>query len=251
MVISKESNNEYNDLDKLKEKNKKLKEKLKIQEEKNRKYKKALANKSLIERWKIGTYLHDDLAQQLASAKISVCILRDELSKENLSEICNEIINIIDESLREVRDLSHDIIPLDVEKEGVEKALNHLKRQVENQHNIKCRLQTDEILHKINSRKVATNLYHITQEAIKNAINHGKANNIKIVLIEHEQQLYLHVKDDGSGLDSKNGSGGMGITIMKHRAEVIGGSLRIKDAKEDGYSTCVTCTLPLESLEDQ
>lgn len=250
-MYQKKKSTEDNELEKLKERNKQLKEKLNKQREKNRKYKKALADKSLIERWKIGTYLHDDLAQQLASAKISVCILRDKISKENLLETCDEIIYIIDESLREVRDLSHDIIPLDIEKEGVEKALNHLKRQVENKHNIKCRLQTDEILHKINSRKVATNLYHITQEAIKNAVNHGEADNIKIVLIEHEQQLYLHIKDDGSGLDPKNDSGGMGITIMKHRAEVIGGSVRIKEAKENDYTTCVTCTLPLESLENE
>ncbi len=245
MVVPKESSTEYKEIEKLKQK-------LKKQEEQNRRYKKALANKSVIERWKIGKYLHDDLAQKLASAKISVLILKDKLSKENLLDTCEEILYIIDESLQEVRDLSHDIIPLDVEKEGVEKALIHLKKQTENQYNINCGLETtDEILQKINSRIVATNLYHITQEAIKNAVIHGEANNIKIVLIEHEQQLYLHIKDDGKGFDPGNDSGGMGMTIMKYRAEEIGGSFRIKDAKGNDYTTCVTCTLPLESLKGE
>ncbi len=127
---------ENKELEKLKERNKKLEKKL---EEQSRRYKKRLANKSVIERWKIGKYLHDDLAQKLASAKISVCILKDELSQENLLDTCEEILYIIEESLREVRNLSHDIIPLDVEKEGVEKALTHLKKQAENQYNIRIR----------------------------------------------------------------------------------------------------------------
>lgn len=245
MVGLKESDN------KCKEENKKLKEKLKKKEEQNQRYKKALANKSVMERWQIGKFLHDDLAQQLASAKISAHILKNELSKEKLSDTCEQLLYIIDKSLREVRNLSHDIIPLDVEKEGFEKALTHLKRQTETQHNIKCELEVDEILHKINSRIIATNIYHITQEAIKNAAIHGEANNIKIVLIEHGQQLYLHIKDDGKGFDPENDGIGMGIMIMEHRAEEMGGCFRIKDAKESDYTTCVTCTLPLESLEDE
>lgn len=241
-------NEEIKELRELREENKKLKEKLEKKDKKLQHYEKSLADNTVIERWRIGKYLHDNLAQQLTSAKFSLQLLKNKLSKENLTTTCNDIVNIIDESIQEVRELSHDIIPLDVEKEGVEQALNHLRKQAEKQHNITCRLETDEILQKINSRKVATNLYHIAQEAIKNAVTHGDAKNIKIALIEHEQQLYLHVKDDGKGLDPASDNGGMGVTIMQHRAEELGGECRIKDAKSDDYTTCVTCTLPLQAL---
>lgn len=227
-----------------------LKEELKKKNEKIQRYKRELVNNSVIQRWKIGKYLHDNLVQQLASAKISVNLLRNELSAENLKSACEEITDIIDESIQEVRNLSHDIIPMDVEEEGVGEAFNYLKKRVERRHEVNCKLETDKILHKINRREVATNLYHIAQESIKNAIIHGEARNIKIAIIEHDQQLYLHIKDDGKGFDSADTNTGRGILIMKHRAEEMGGSLRIKDEKKNSdYTTCVTCSLPLKSLE--
>lgn len=234
----------------VKEENKKLKEKLREKEKQSQLYRKELVNNSILERWKIGKYLHDNLAQQLISAKISISSLKQSLSKENFVETCDEIIDIIDASIRDVRDLSHDIIPMDVEKEGSGEAFTYLKNQVERQHEVTCTLETEEILEKINRREVATNLYNIAQEAIKNAVVHGEAKNIKIAVIEHEEQLYLHIKDDGKGFEyEQEQGGGMGISIMEHRAEEMGGSLKIKDAKDEEYTTCVTCSLPLEALK--
>lgn len=245
------TSNEVSDKD---EEVKRLKKEIKKKEEKIRRYKQELANSSVIERWKIGEYLHDNLAQQLTSAEISLNLLKSELSEQSHIEACNEILNIISESVDEVRDLSHEIIPMNVEEEGVEQAFNHLKRQCEQRHRIKCNLETTDILQKIKRRDVATNLYNIAQEAIKNAVMHGEACNIKIALIEHNEHLYMHVKDDGKGFDStseKNESG-MGITIMRHRAEEMGGNLRIKEAKDDNeYTTCVTCTVPLKALTER
>lgn len=250
MVLSGRNSGDRKELEKLKDEYEKLTQKLKEKDDKIEHFKKELANGSVIERWKIGKYLHDNLAQQLTSAKISIDLLKSKLTKENLTEACEEILEILNMSINEVRDLSHDIIPMNVEKEGVGQAFDHLRQQTERQHGISCTLETDEILYKINSREVATNLYHITQEAIKNAINHGQARNIKIVLIEHEHQLYLHVKDDGIGFESENKNGGMGLTIMKHRTEEMGGRFRIKKAKEESqYNVVVTCSIPMKVLK--
>lgn len=188
--------------------------------------------------------MHDNLAQQLTSAKISISLLRSELSKE-LAEKCEEILDIIKESVADVRDLSHDIIPLNVEKEGLRQAFEYLKNQAEKRHGVNVILETGDIIDKINNREVATNLYHIAQEAIKNAVVHGKAQNIKIALSKHEQQLYLHINDDGKGFDPAKKDNGMGITIMRNRAEELGGALKIKEANDANYSTCVICFLPL------
>lgn len=236
----------------LKAENKKLKEKLREKVEEAKLYKKELADNSVIERWKIGKYLHDNLAQQLISAKIAISSLKVNLSKDDLVTTCDEVISIVDESIQEVRNLSHDIIPMDVEKEGSAQAFDYLRNQAEKQHGINCKLETGKILDKINRRKVATNLYNIAQEAIKNAVIHGEAKNIKIALIEHKEQLYLHIKDDGKGFDPSEIQGGSGITIMKHRTEEMGGTFKIKKVKDsDEYTTCVTCSLPLESLSEE
>lgn len=253
MKTTKENVNKEKLIKKLQKENEELRERLENREEQIQQYKKDLANNSVVERWQIGKYLHDNLAQQLLSVKITISILKDELSNQNIKDTYQEMINILDKSIDEVRDLSHDIIPMNVETEGVGQAFKHLKEQAEKQYGINCKLETEnKLLHKINRRQVATNLYHIAQEAIKNAVTHGEANNIKVALIEHDQQLYLHIKDDGKGFESTSGKSGMGTAIMKHRTEKMGGQLKIREAKEDSkYHTLVTCTIPLSALEDK
>lgn len=211
-------------------------------------YKQELTNNSVIERWQIGQYLHDNLAQNLSSVKITLSLLSNKLSREDEKSTCDKVIDIIGECINEVRNLSHDILPMNVKKEGVGKAFDHLKEQAESQYGVNCIVEKREILDKINCREVATNLYHIAQEAIKNAVVHGKAENIEIYFIENDSKLHIHIQDDGKGFDPANKDHGMGITIMQYRAEELGGALKIKESNDDNYSTCVICYLPVESL---
>ncbi len=231
-----------------------LKKELKAKTEKCRRYEGELMNNSIADRWKIGKYLHDNLAQKLTIAKIMLCLLREKLSGENIDAAAEfeEIIGIIDEGTQDVRNLSHEIIPVNIEKEGIFEAFKYLEEQVKTRHGVNCSLENREILHKIDNTKTATNLYHIAQEAIKNAVIHGEAKNINIKAIEDDQKFYLHIKDDGKGFDSSNTVEGMGITIMKHRAEEMDGSFRIESANEnDNFSTCVICEVPIQKFRDQ
>ncbi len=85
-----------------------------------------------------------------------------------------------------------------------------------------------------------THLYRIAQEAVTNAVRHGHANRIVIQLHFLARRLRLTVVDDGSGLppDAVN-SGGMGLKIMKYRAQMIGGEFRVEPAPQQG--TQVVC----------
>lgn len=229
-----------------------LKKRLEAKTEQCRKYEEKLAEVSVIKRWKLGEYLHDNLAQKLNYAKILTNFLKENLpeSQTDLIEQCDEILSLIDEGARDARDLSHDIIPIEIEKEGVAEAFTHLKDQAEKRHGVSCVVETGEVAKKVDRREITSNLYLIAQEAIKNAIVHGEATNVKIALFEHDGQLYLHVKDDGKGFDPSE-KGGIGLDLMKYRAEETGGTFRIRDAKEnEEYATYVTCTLPLKSLTD-
>lgn len=247
--------NRDKELKKLNEELEKLKKELKAKTEKCRQYERDMVNISVMDRWNIGKFLHDNLSQKLVYAKILVSLLKDKLLHYEIdvnSEL-NEIMWVIENGAREIRSLSHDVIPKGIEEEGILPAIKQLENQTRTRHGVNCILETDDVIHKIKRLEVATELYHITQEAIKNAVVHGKAKNIKIALIEHNYQLYLHIKDDGKGLGSTDVKSGMGITIMKHRAKEIGGTVRIRKAKDaDSYKTIVTCTLPLNALgEDE
>lgn len=231
-----------------------LKNKLARVKKKNQKFKDEMVESSIFERWKIGEYLHDDLAQTLVSAKMMVSQLKNKFTdyKNDIAGEVNDIVNVIDKSIRGARDLSHDVIPLDVKEEGISQALRLLELQTKRRDKVDVTLETDDVINKINNRRVATNIYHIAQEAIKNAVNHGEARNVKIAVIEHERKLYLHVKDDGKGFESSDKTKGMGINIMKHRTEEMGGSFRIgKEKAEQGqYNTCVTCKLPVDVIKE-
>jgi signal transduction histidine kinase len=92
----------------------------------------------------------------------------------------------------------------------------------------------------------ATHVYRITQEAINNAVRHGKARHIDIVLTQNGATITLSVLSDGAAspaLQEKRGDG-MGLYTMKYRADMIGGTVEIRPAEPSG--TEVICTFPKE-----
>jgi signal transduction histidine kinase len=91
---------------------------------------------------------------------------------------------------------------------------------------------------------MATHLYHIAQEAVTNAIKHGKPQNVLIELTAEKGPGTLLIKDDGSGFTlSPARTEGMGLHIMNYRAGVIGGELEVKQDVPRG--TSVICKFPL------
>src|SRR5207237_10440224 len=83
----------------------------------------------------------------------------------------------------------------------------------------------------IDKGSVATHLYRIAQEAVQNAIKHGKATQVVIRLTQTSEAVELAVKDNGKGLPKHFGKGkGMGLKIMDHRTRMIGAKLRVQRA---------------------
>lgn len=213
-----------------------------------RKYEKELAEINTVDRWQIGRYLHDSLGQQIASAKIHLNMLKSNCTDDNTIEKINNLIELVEEMDSDVRDLSRGIIPKDIAENDIRQAFHDIKDQTEMLYKVNVDLEVNEIAEKVSSSRIIENLSLITQEAIKNAARHGNAEQIKVALLEHEDQLYLHVKDDGKGFDTEKKEG-VGLDIMKNRAKEIGGNFRIRDAKEgEGFSTYITCNTPLENI---
>jgi two-component system CheB/CheR fusion protein len=86
----------------------------------------------------------------------------------------------------------------------------------------------------------ALHLYYIAQEAVLNAAKHGNASKISVAISRQQERFALTVIDDGQGFESGEGhSGGMGIRIMRYRAQVIGAKLDLKS--RPGQGTQITC----------
>jgi signal transduction histidine kinase len=92
---------------------------------------------------------------------------------------------------------------------------------------------------------VAAQLYRIAQEAVRNALEHGAAREVLIQLILGHQDMLLTVQDDGEGFDTKTNGHGMGLRIMRYRAQCIGGSCEVRTGPGKGIT--VFCRVPVEA----
>jgi signal transduction histidine kinase len=88
----------------------------------------------------------------------------------------------------------------------------------------------------------ATHLYRIAQEAFTNAIRHGRVTQVTIELATGEGTLSLSVQDNGRGFDERNVSNGMGMKLMRYRAQMLGGDVTISNNEAGGV--IVRCSCP-------
>ncbi|WP_105012611.1 PAS domain S-box protein [Salinibacter sp. 10B] len=212
-----------------------------------RRLEKEILNVSEEERRRIGQDLHDGLGQMLTGIGLlsqDVARQLDEEGHERAEDMA-EITEHVKEADQYARDLSHGLIPVDVEGQqpsALPEALRRLSKNAERLFSVECDFQgTDSV--RIPDNSTATHLYRIAQEAVNNAVRHGDADRLRIILAAGDEQIRLQVRDDGSGFEEDDlTDAGMGVRIMNYRARIIGGTLDLNSALGDG--TVVTCTLP-------
>lgn len=197
------------------------------------------------ERRRIGHDLHDGLGQMLTGIGLIAQNLTHRLENEE-SECADdmlEITELIKEADRSARSLSRGMVPVELGELGLSNALQSLVRNAEKLFGISCSLENTGNI-PIRDISAATNLYRIVQEAVSNAVKHGKSSHVHVVLSSRERRIHLTVRDDGIGFPDKlPADRGMGIRIMKYRARVLGATLEINKGARGG--TVVSCILPV------
>jgi PAS domain S-box-containing protein len=201
------------------------------------------------EQRRIGHDLHDGVCQQLAAIAYLVDILGDRLQEKKTPEAteAERIGNLINETNAQARSVARGLFPVRLEEHGLVLALEELAASASSRYRITCRFVCETAPVKVDS-EVELHLYYIVQEALSNAVNHGKASTVIVTLAADEDQLKLTVQDDGTGfqLSGKNWSG-MGIRIMRYRAKVIGAALDVQS--QVGHGTQITCIFHPSSRE--
>jgi len=201
------------------------------------------------EQRRIGQDLHDDLGQQLAGAWMMADVLARRLFLQNSEEqeAASKLCELLGRSLNHTRALARGLHPVAPEQGGFVAALRDLAARTKELFGIRCEVQADKDL-LIEDQTVTMHLYRIAQEALSNAVRHGGARFTRIRVSRSHGQAVLRITDDGRGLQHTAASqAGMGTRIMRHRAEMIGGTLRIQNALKKG--ACVKCVFPLPSDE--
>lgn len=236
------------DVTDLKEAGQELAEKI----EKNKELQRQIIKKDVSERWRIGQFLHDNIGQILVAANLQLQDVKKKLATgdNDVEKDIDQVLEILEKSSIDARDLSHEIVPIEIEEKGISYAFHDFDRQLEKMYDIKCDLEYHATSVNITNIEVATHLYRIAQEAVKNAAVHGGAENIKITLKSDKDYLYFIIEDDGTGfLNSSNGDEGRGIHIMRHRMELMGGTFKITDTSDLGETgITISCKVPVEEV---
>lgn len=195
------------------------------------------------EQRRIGQDLHDGLCQQLTGIAFLVQALQQKLAANEDDEAAHatQITSLLKEAVNQARSLSHGLYPVDPQPDGLMVGLRQLAANVASLFNIACVFRCPQLV-AIQDNSTATHLYRIAQEAVQNAIRHGKASKIVIDLASTRNGVKLSVVDNGVGFsDEGQVKRGMGLRTMGHRAQVIGGVLTIRRATRGGSR--VVCEL--------
>ena len=196
------------------------------------------------EQRRIGHDLHDNLCQHLTGTALAGQVLGERLAAKSLPEAADacKVVELVEEGIALARDLARGLYPVEMEAEGLMAAFQELADNTTKGARVRCVFECDApvLMH---DDAAATHLYRIAQEAVRNAIQHGKPKRIGITLTEQDGRVTLTVEDDGIGLpETAQKTGGLGIRIMAHRAAMIGGSFTIEPAPTGG--TIVNCSIP-------
>jgi signal transduction histidine kinase len=168
-------------------------------------------------------------------------VLEQQLAKKShpTAAQAGRIAEHVREAIAQTRMLARGLSPVSMEANGLMSALEELTKTITELFDIECRFECEETM-LISDNAAATHLYRIAQEAINNAIKHGKARKIVVALERYKSNNRLRITDNGTGFPKElNDHSGMGLQIMKYRAGMIGASLEIQRA--DGKGTSVIC----------
>jgi signal transduction histidine kinase len=172
-------------------------------------------------------------------------VLGEKLAAKSLPEAADAggIVKLAEDGITLTRNLAHGISPVEMETEGLVTALREFSANVSKLFKVTCVFECGSPP-QIDDPAKATHLYRIAQEAVNNAIRHGRPKQIVISLSSRKGQIELTIEDDGAGLpDDWQKNRGLGTRIMAHRAAMMGGTFSIEPNPTGG--TFVKCSVPV------
>ena len=195
------------------------------------------------EQRRIGRDLHDGLGQQLTAMELFSHNLTAELKTHApaLTKSAEKLGRQLRKAISQTRLLSHGLLPVSAEADGLMNALDELAGGTRAMARVECRFTcSGPVL--FDDPNAASHLYRIAQEAVTNALKHGKANRIRIRLANLGERVELKVADNGRGFSKRASHGdGMGLRVMQYRAGLIGATMEFESAPRKGV--VITCTL--------
>jgi signal transduction histidine kinase len=204
------------------------------------------------ERSRIARNLHDHLGQQLTALRLRLEAVKEKGGDQTELNQAIEQAQIIAKQLdTDVDFLSWELRPVSLDHLPLATALVHFVQEWSKHFNIPAEFHTSYRETGRFSQDIETNLYRIVQEALNNIYKHARATRADVIFEAHEDHIALIIEDNGRGFDTSDvavqggGERGMGLTGMRERAALIGGTLEIESLPGDGTTIIVRAPISL------
>ena len=226
-----------------------LKQKAKFQREIMKQQ--ELATKAVLaaeekERQRIARDLHDGVGQMMSVAKMNLSAFESDIQflDRDQQESFEKIINLVDESCREVRSVSHNMMPNALLKNSLAIAIKDFVDKIE-KRSLKVRVYTEGLDDRLDSN-LEIILYRVIQECVNNVIKHAEASRLDISVLKDKEGISATIEDNGKGFDigDKDKFEGIGLKNIITRIEYLKGMVDFDSSP--GRGTLIALNVPLE-----
>ncbi len=178
------------------------------------------------ERKRLARDLHDGISAQIGALRLFV------EAYFNTEQKCSEVLETIDDIRGNIRNLSHKMLPTQIEELGLVKSLKNIFVSANYSKEYKVVLETN--IKQSLGQKLEVNLYYLIYELINNAIKHSKGSCITVQLFNDNGNIQLSVEDDGIGFDPHKVKKGLGLMNIDYRVKHMGGKINIESRENSG-----------------
>ena len=179
------------------------------------------------ERKRISKDLHDGLGQSLLLIKNNVITRGDQTTKD-----------MVDQVIEEVRAISRDLHPFQLQEMGITRAIKHTLTQVDENTPLFISSEIENI-DNLFPPEQEVNIYRIVQESLNNIIKHAEAEASRVSVVKLDKTVLISIKDNGKGFeysDKLQESRSLGLKTLLERTKVLHGQMRVQSKKNIGTS---------------
>jgi signal transduction histidine kinase len=205
---------------------------------------KALMQAQDNERKRIASDLHDSLGSLLSSVRLRFNGLQQEffLKVPDKAQRFDESLILLDEAIHELRQISHNMVPVSLSRFGLSSALQTFVAQVNASGQLDVGLQILGLEKRL-PEEIEVRVYRICQELVQNVIKHAQAATLRIQIILHNDSLNIMVEDDGVGLVKDSMFKGFGFSTIQSNVDLFKGTFGIES--QPGKGCLVLIDLPI------